>query len=131
MAKVIIAGGRDFNSMKVLEATMKYVMAPDGENIQVDEVITGCAVGADTLGMKWAEANGIPVTKMPASWKEHGKKAGIMRNLQMAHEGDVLVAFWDTKSKGTGHMISIAQKKGLKVIVRQYNLPEKARCMGV
>lgn len=131
MAKVIIAGGRDFKNFKTLEATMDYLMAADGANITVDEVVCGCAVGADSLGRSWAQEKGIPVVEFPADWEGKGKRAGIMRNLEMAHYGDVLVAFWDTESKGTKHMIGIAQKKGLQVFVRQYNLKDKARGVGV
>jgi hypothetical protein len=35
----------------------------------------------------------------------------------MAKNADVLVAFWDGSSKGTKHMIDIAQKNGLVVRV--------------
>ena len=41
----------------------------------------------------------------------HGKKAGYLRNVDMAEYADALVAFWDGKSKGTGHMIDIVLKR--------------------
>ena len=37
----------------------------------------------------------------------------------MAEYGDVLIAYWDGKSRGTKGMIDLATKKGLKVIVYQ------------
>jgi len=35
----------------------------------------------------------------------------------MADMSNALIAIWDGKSKGTKHMIDIANKKGLKVFV--------------
>ena len=40
----------------------------------------------------------------------------------MANYADVLIAFWDEKSKGTKHMIDIAKKQDLTVIVVGYVL---------
>lgn len=116
--KVIIAGGRNYNKQHIVDATMKYITAKDGADITVTEVVCGCARGADTLGRNWAEAKEIPVKEFPASWKEHGKKAGVLRNVEMANYADALVAFWDGESRGTKHMIDTANKKGLKVFIR-------------
>ena len=38
----------------------------------------------------------------------------------MANEADALIAFWDGKSKGTGHMISIAAKTNIKMRIIRY-----------
>ncbi len=35
----------------------------------------------------------------------------------MAEYADMLVAFWDGKSRGTKNMIQIAEKENLKVII--------------
>ena len=43
-------------------------------------------------------------------WDKYGKSAGYIRNTEMAEAGDILVAFWDGKSKGTEHMINIMKK---------------------
>ena len=43
----------------------------------------------------------------------------------MAKYADALFAIWDGKSKGTEHMISIAEKKGLRVVVvKLLHVPE-------
>jgi predicted Rossmann fold nucleotide-binding protein DprA/Smf involved in DNA uptake len=48
--KVIIAGSRGFNDKNLLFDYMdKYIIAND-----VDTVISGCAMGADTLGPRGA-----------------------------------------------------------------------------
>lgn len=43
---------------------------------------------------------------MPADWDRLGKKAGMVRNAQMADYADAAIVFWDGKSNGTANMIS-------------------------
>jgi hypothetical protein len=117
--KVIIAGGRDFDDSDLLDksagAALRYKIATSRV-----EVVCGKANGADTLGEVWALDNGISVRYFPADWDKHGKKAGYLRNEEMAKYADALLAFWDGKSKGTKHMIDLAKKHKLKVKVIRY-----------
>lgn len=83
--------------------------------------MSGGAKGADTLGERYAEEKGFKVKRFPADWNIHGKKAGILRNEEMANYADTCVAFWDSQSKGTAHMIKRATELGLKVRVVRYN----------
>lgn len=45
----------------------------------------GCPTGADSMVAGLARAHGIAVLEMPAQWSEHGRRAGPMRNIQMAN----------------------------------------------
>jgi hypothetical protein len=112
--KLIIAGGRDFNDLDLLK------MNADSYLGQVTEVVCGKARGADTLGEHWAIWNSLPVKYFPADWEKYGKRAGYLRNKEMAEYADSLLAFWDGKSRGTKHMIDLATELGLKVKVIQY-----------
>lgn len=82
---------------------------------RIDKVVSGCAAGPDSDAIEWAEQNGVPVDKHPALWDEYGKAAGFIRNAEMAAIGDVLLAFWDGKSKGTKHMIDCMKRKNKEV----------------
>lgn len=42
----------------------------------------------------------------------------------MADCGNVLITFWDGKSKGTKNMICEAKKRGLRTAVVRYNVRE-------
>lgn len=97
--KVIIAGSRDFNDYKYLCETMKKL------DFSVSEVVSSGARGADLLGERWAKENGIPIKRFDAEWDEYGKAAGFIRNAEMGHYADYLVAFWDGTSPGTADMI--------------------------
>lgn len=118
--RVIIAGSRTFNDYnKVVKAACEYLNPNDDITI-----ISGAAKGADTLGELFADRNGLSLVKMPAKWDLYGKRAGYLRNEEMANyaaEGrGILLAFWNGKSPGTKHMIQIAKEKGLEVHIILY-----------
>lgn len=114
--KVIIAGGRDFMDFELLYTSCKKILG----NKEVEEIVSGCAKGADRVGEKYAEFNKIQIKKFPAEWDKYGKAAGYRRNKDMAEYADALIAFWDGKSKGTKHMIDLATANKLEVHVIKY-----------
>lgn len=110
--RTIIAGSRDCtNPEDLIRALSECDWTPT-------VVISGAARGADRLGELWAQVNNIPCEKFPANWNKYGKSAGYRRNVEMAENAEALLALWDGKSRGTKHMIDIANSKGLKVHVK-------------
>jgi hypothetical protein len=109
--RTIIAGGRDFLDYSLLTHTMLTL------EFEVTEIVSGKARGADRLGEMWAEVSNTPIKLFPADWQQHGKSAGIIRNIKMAQYADALIAFWDGESRGTKHMIDTAYKVTLKNIL--------------
>lgn len=97
--KVIIAGTRLVRDYKVVVETINR------SGFEITEVVSGCAIGPDTLGEQWARANNIPIKEMPANWNLHGKGAGPIRNRQMADYADAAIIIWDGESRGTRNMI--------------------------
>ena len=116
MKKVIVAGGRDFNNLELLKETLRSLWREIGRF----EIVSGMARGADLLAYNLGKYANLTVYEFPAKWDQYGKSAGYKRNTQMAEFSDVLVAFWDGKSKGTKHMIDIAKRMELTVIVVKY-----------
>ena len=114
--KVIVAGGRDFNDFEKMKATLDKILKGK-EDITI---VSGTARGADTLGERYAMLRGYKIERHPANWTRFGKRAGYIRNEEMADNADYLVAYWDYKSRGTMHMINIAKEKKLGVIVIKY-----------
>ena len=117
--KIIIAGGRDFMDYNLLKEKVNKILQEKRETHKI-VIISGCARGADTLGVRYASENAFDVDKYPADWDKYGKKAGYMRNVEMAENADALIAFWDGKSKGTKHMIDIATERNLPIRVIRY-----------
>ena len=129
--KVIIAGSRQIMDYQLVSAVISNTLSK--HNIQITEVVSGCAGGVDTLGEQWAVEHGIKVEPFPAEWddltvpnalirtnkygKEYNARAGFQRNDSMAQYGDVLIAIWDGKSRGTRDMIKNAKSRNLAVYV--------------
>jgi len=103
--KTIIAGSRTILDFGQVEAILDLIPMPS-------EVVSGGARGVDTLGERWAKKNNIPVKVFPADWKRYGKKAGFIRNVEMAKYADNAVIIWDGTSKGSKHMKDIMDKIG-------------------
>ena len=115
--RVIVAGSRKFTDQMTAFHELDRLF--EGKAV---EVVSGRAEGADLLGELWAASRKQGLKCFPANWDLHGKAAGYLRNIEMANyareqEGSTLVAFWNGTSRGTAHMIRIAQDMGLFVII--------------
>lgn len=119
--RVIIAGGRDFDDYALLRKTVDKFVAERQKDIVV---VCGKAKGADTLGEQYAKEHGYEVTYFPADWKKFGKRAGFIRNEEMAKNADALIAFWDGQSHGTANMIDLAKRYVLDIVVKHYHKEE-------
>ena len=106
--KVIIAGSRNMPASKY-----RWVArAIDLSGFDVTEVVCGLARGADLLGKRWAEENGIPVALFPADWDKYRKAAGPIRNKQMLDYADALIVFIWEGSRGSENMLAQTRKAG-------------------
>ena len=121
MIKVIIAGSRDFNDFDLLDVKVTEILRDRDE--QEIEIISGTARGADTLGEQYALKYGYKLVRYPADWNNYGRRAGYLRNANMARYAimdsslGILIAFWDGISRGTKSMIDLATQYGLEVYV--------------
>jgi hypothetical protein len=86
------------------------------------ELIHGGCRGVDTLAQDWAWANQLPEREFPADWSR-GPQAGPERNARMIAEADALVAVWDGKSTGTRGTITLAKRKGIRVVIARPKTP--------
>jgi len=114
--KTIIAGSRDIVDYDELVHCLEQL------DFNITEVVSGTARGVDRLGERWAEENNIPVKRFPANWNKYGKRAGFLRNEEMAEYAEAVVILWDGKSKGTKHMYNTAVKKKMPVALFQTNI---------
>lgn len=115
--RIVIAGSRGFDDYTHLCEYMEAFEEVYGIVPEETEFVCGEARGADTLGKKWAQERGYEVVSFPADWDTYGKSAGYKRNEQMAQYATCLIAFWDGKSKGTAHMIRLAEEHGLNIYI--------------
>jgi hypothetical protein len=112
--KVLVCGSRDWTDF---DAIANRLTAIPGEHEQV-AVLHGAAWGADRIAGRAARMLGFQVRAFHADWATHGRRAGILRNLQMLDERpDLVLAFQRDGSRGTQHTIDEARRRGIPVEV--------------
>lgn len=80
--------------------------------------VSGACKGTDTLGEQYAKEHNYTIETYPADWKSFGKKAGPIRNKQMADIGDYFICFWDGRSPGTKSMIEYVKQTGKPIRIK-------------
>lgn len=108
--KLAIIGGRDFTDYNRLMAAIETHFSDCGGVSRISEVVSGGAKGADSLGARYARECGLKLTEHLPDWGRHGKRAGFIRNKLIINDADMVLAFWDGASKGTGSSLSIAKR---------------------
>ena len=69
------------------------------------EIVSGGAKGIDKCARKYALENKIKLKEFLPQYEKYGRKAPLMRNLEIIDYCDILIAFWDGKSSGTKFVI--------------------------
>ncbi|MFA5602062.1 MAG: hypothetical protein WDA06_15805, partial [Phenylobacterium sp.] len=113
---ILICGDRNWDNYPYIKHFVSTL--PEGSIL-----VEGEARGADLMSAKAFEEIGWSdrIKRYPADWETYKKAAGPIRNSQMLKEGkpDIVVAFHEDidSSKGTKHMVTIAQKAEVPVII--------------
>lgn len=111
MYRVVISGSRYWNDYDVILNVLKYTL-PQHNKVMI---IVGDCRGADEQVIQASLDSGKNVIVYKAHWKEYGKSAGPIRNLDMVNDNDphLILLFHNDidNSKGTKHMLSLAKKK--------------------
>lgn len=124
--KLIIAGGRDFFDYATLKEEVMNFLGQHHQHYpfllpEDIEIVSGCAIGADSLGITFAKEMGYPWKEFKPKYKEYPPKiAPKIRNTEMAEYGTHLIAFWNSKSTGTEDMIKKAAAKNLITTIISY-----------
>lgn len=122
--RIIVAGSRGYDNRidfhKVLCAYLERFDTP------ILFVSGKAPSGADDLIIRWCKKFKYPCLEKPADWNSLGKRAGYVRNAEMAKIGTHLLAFHDGQSPGTGHMIEEALKEGLHAKIIYINQTKDA-----
>jgi hypothetical protein len=110
-SRFIVCGSRGWTRQDLI-ADRLFWLPPDAV------VVHGAARGADRLASREAAKLGLVIETHPADWERHGRKAGVIRNWNMARLGaELCLAFWDGRSYGTYQMMGAALHYGISVEV--------------
>jgi len=99
--KVAIIGSRNIKNRE------EYWYKKICENIPKNcaEIISGGALGIDTLARRYANEHKILFKEFPPEYKKYGKSAAYIRNSQIVEYAQIVLAFWDGKSRGTADTV--------------------------
>ena len=116
--RIVVSGGRDITDKKTVEKVLS------GEIAVKDVVITGGCSGVDKIAHDYARRYFADTEVHKADWDKHGKAAGPIRNAKMMEDADLLIAFWDGRSKGTRSAIDEARKLGVETHIHYIKPPK-------
>ena len=100
--KIAIVGSRNLTSV----ALEQYI--PD----EVEEIVSGGAVGMDSCAAEYAKIRNIKLTEFLPEYERYGRAAPIVRNKMIVDYADRVLVFWNGHSKGTLSVIRYAAKIG-------------------
>ena len=81
------------------------------------EIVYGGAKGVDTSAREYAKSNGIKLTEFLPEYTKYGRSAPLKRNITIIEYADIVLAFWDGKSRGTKFVIDNCHRLGVEVRV--------------
>lgn len=82
---------------------------------ETTEIVSGGAIGIDSCAREYALINKIKLTEFLPEYKKYGRYAPLKRNLKIIDYADLVLAFWDGKSRGTKYVIENCKKKNRKI----------------
>ena len=85
------------------------------------EIVSGGAKGIDTCARNYASSHDLKLTEFLPEYNKYGRGAPLKRNLQIIEYADVVIAFWDGKSRGTKYVIDNCKKLGMQVDVHIFS----------
>lgn len=108
--KVAVIGSRTFSDYELLKNTLRC--------IHITEIVSGGDTGADKLAEQYSEEKSIPLQIIPHT--EHPETSNASRTYNIISAAQLVVAFWDGKSPGTGDLLKYARQKEKKIVLKYF-----------
>ena len=107
--KIVIAGSRTIDNYNLLLQIMNSLASlyPG----YIFKILSGGAYGVDNNAKNFAIKNNLQYQEYKPIYKhKNDRGAPLRRNIDMARDGDLLIAIWDGASTGTKNMIDEMKK---------------------
>ena len=105
--RVAVIGSRGLR----VESLGEYL--PEGTT----EIVSGGARGVDTSAREYALGRGLKLTEYLPEYTRYGRGAPLRRNITIIESADLVLAFWDGKSRGTKYVIDNCKRRNIPVQV--------------
>ena len=109
--KIAVIGSRQVNNYTW------FIVSDTLKEYKPSLIITGGAVGVDTLAEFYADSYEIPKNIILPNYEKYGRPATHIRNREIVNGADLVLAFWDGSSPGTKSVIKYARKRNKQIRV--------------
>ena len=103
--KVAVIGSRGL----LIEDLEKYL--PE----ETTEIISGGARGVDACAREYALRHGLKLTEYLPEYSRYGRGAPLKRDITIIINADLVLAFWDGRSRGTKYVIDSCKKRNIPI----------------
>ncbi len=90
------------------------------------EIVSGGARGIDTCAKNYALQHGLKLTEFLPDYKQYGRGAPLRRNITIIEYADMVLAFWDGKSRGTKYVIDNCKQRNIPEVVHKFTTEPEA-----
>jgi hypothetical protein len=124
MKAILVTGSRDWKQLSAVRHVLDEI---DGRRVGVIVLIHGACRGADAEAGQYGKELGWSVVSMPAQWMQNytycswagsdrnARMVEVLKNLRAVGYGCEVHAFPLPSSKGTRHMMRLAEEAGFTV----------------
>lgn len=74
------------------------------------ELVSGGAKGIDQCALSYAQTHHLPIREFLPDYQRYHKGAPLKRNREIVAYSDLVLAFWDGKSRGTMNTVDYCKK---------------------
>lgn len=104
--KVAIIGSRTIKKINNLQSYLP-------ENVEA--IVSGGAVGVDQVAATFARENNIQLIEFLPQYEKFGRRAPLVRNIEIIKTSSLVLAFWNGQSRGTAFVVRKCREMGVPV----------------
>lgn len=119
--KLAIIGSRSFTDFSLAE----YYFLRYYNQYQKDlEIVSGGAIGADSLAKRLAEKYKLRLTEHLPDYAKYSNLAPLIRNQLIVNDAEEIICFWDGESRGSKDSLVKAKKQLKPTFIVYFKPPE-------
>ena len=110
--RIAVVGSRVFGDYDLLDNVLKEFIEPE------DLIVSGGAVGADSMAQRWAKENGRSILIHYPNYALNGRVATFVRNRYIAEDAEIVLAFYAPGRfhlGGTANTVNHARELGREI----------------
>jgi predicted Rossmann fold nucleotide-binding protein DprA/Smf involved in DNA uptake len=110
---VAVIGSRTFNDYSLLSRELDQLAL----TTPIASLVSGGAIGVDALAERYGLENSLPIKIFKPDYVRYGRRAPLVRNVEIVKLSDIIFCLWNGKSKGSAHTLKQARLLGKPTIV--------------